>query len=388
MDPEAVDVPCPDCKVTSESTGPGLAHWDCPGCRRSYFLRRCSACGLVSHVGALQGRGQPWDCVWCKEANSGFTPSGDPAAATVADLSADVASHGLAFPPGEPECDTQPFPIVTVIGNPAVPPSRLRGPAPAAPRSGRTARRIAVLAATAAAFVVVAGGLAAAADSGRPSLAGAAPAAPAGIGRTGQAGMNRTVSVTALDVGTVDLQGVPGQLTIVGTGASRVELTGQLQWTGHAPVVTTWLGHARVLHLSYRCATASPCTENYRLAVPRRTATILRQPSGHVVLSGLAGPLRITAGSVDISAVGLRSPTLTAAIVSGHLSASFDVPPRHVSIALTSAQATVRLPASVRYDVSSQVASGYVHISVPQGASGIRTVTDHINSGELELLPA
>jgi hypothetical protein len=220
------------------------------------------------------------------------------------------------------------------------------------------------------------------------SHASAGHTAPAGAGQPEQAGTNRTVSVTALAVGTVDLQGVPGQLAIVGTSTNRVELTGQLHWAGRAPVVRTRLDHAtRVLHLSYRCAAASPCTENYRLIVPRRTATVLRQPSGHVVLSDLAGPLRITAGSVDISAAGLRSPALAAAIVSGHLSASFATPPRHVSITLTSAQATLHLPARVPYAVSSRVASGYVHIAIPQGGGGSRTVTDRINSGELELLP-
>ena len=402
MDPEVVEVPCPNCKITSESSGPGLAHWDCPGCRRSYFLRRCLACGLVNHVGALQGRHQPWDCVWCEEPNTGFTPHGDPAAATIADLAADVTSHGLTFVPMAPERETQPVPVVTAQSAPVVTASEVNDvpalpalPAPKGPmrdcpsnqgaqlpgpvaagRSRRAARRIAMLAAATAVFVVAAGALAAAGGPGRD-------------GQTGMTGMSRAVSVSAQAVGTVDLQGVPGQLTIVGTEAGRVKLTGRLHWTGHAPVVMTRLDRpSGVLQLSYRCAAASPCTENYRLAVPGRTALALRQPSGHVVLAGLAGPLRITAGHVDISATGLRSPALAATIIAGHLSASFDAPPRHVSIALTSAQATLRLPASVRYVVSSQVASGYIYIGIPQASSAIRAVTAHLSSAELELLPA
>jgi len=376
MDPEVVEVPCPNCKITSASTSRGLTHWHCPGCRRSYFLRRCSACSLVNHVGALQGWHQPWDCAWCEESNTGFTQHRDPAAATIADLAADIASHGLAFALVGPERDTQPVPTVTASEVPGDNSAGARspGPAVAAARPRRAARRIAVLAAATAAFVVVSGALAAAAGSGRHPV--------------GQAGTSRTVSVTASAVGTVDLQGVPGRLTIVGTNTGRVELTGQLHWTGHAPIATTRLDQAaRVLHLSYRCAAASPCTEDYRLTVPGRTATILRQPSGHVVLSGLAGPLSITAGSVDISATGLRSPAVAAAIISGHLSASFDAAPRHVSIALTAAQATVRLPGSVRYVVSSQVIRGYVHVGIPQAGRAIRSVTVHVSSGELELLP-
>lgn len=358
-------MPCPSCKITSESSQLGLEHWDCRGCRRSYFLRRCSACGLASHVGALQGWHQRWDCVWCRESNTGFTQRGDPAAVTIADLAADVASHGLTFALAEPESQTEPIPVVTA--------SEMPGDGVAVPASRRLARRTAVLALAVAAFAVVAAALAAA----------------AGPGRADPAGTSRAVSVTAGAVRAVDLQGVPGQLTIVGTGAGRVALTGQLHWSGRAPVEATRLDRAtRVLHLSYRCAAASPCTENYRLAVPGQTAMVLRQPSGRVVLSGLAGPLRIMAGRVDISATGLRSPALAAAITSGHLSASFDVPPRRVSVALTSAQATLWLPAGVGYAVSSQVTSGYVHIGIPQARSATRTVTTRIDSGELELMPA
>lgn len=212
--------------------------------------------------------------------------------------------------------------------------------------------------------------------------------AAAAHGVPGRASTARAVSVSASLVNTVDLQSVPGQVIIAGAATTAVTLTGQLHWTGHAPLVTTRLDRAtHVLRLTYRCATASPCTENYRLVVPRRAAVNLRQPSGHVILSGLAGALRITARSVDVSATGLASPSLAATITSGHLSAAFDLPPRQVSITLTSAQATLRLPASTSYAVSSQVTSGYVHVGVPQDSSAPRTVTVAIDSGELELLP-
>ncbi len=199
-------------------------------------------------------------------------------------------------------------------------------------------------------------------------------------------GPDRTVVFPAALVRTVDLQGAPGQVVIAGAVTSRVTLTGQLHWTGHAPLITTRLDRAaHVLRLTYRCAAASPCTGNYRLVVPRRTTVNLRQPAGHVIVSGLAGALRIVARSVDVSATGLRVPALAATITSGHLSATFDLPPRRISLALTSAQATLRLPAGIPYAVRSQVTSGYVHVGIPQDSTAPRTVTDRIISGELEL---
>jgi len=199
-------------------------------------------------------------------------------------------------------------------------------------------------------------------------------------------GGTSTVSVGASSVRTVELQAVPGQLTIVGAATGRVTLTGQLDWTHHAPAATTRMVNAHLLRLRYNCATASPCTAHWRLVVPRHTAVVLSQPSGHVIISGLAGPLRITAASVDVSATRLSSPSLQAVITSGHLAATFAAPPRQVSLTLTSAQATLSLPGAVAYAVSDQVTSGYVHVGVPVTADATHTVTARVLSGELDLL--
>jgi Toastrack DUF4097 len=210
-----------------------------------------------------------------------------------------------------------------------------------------------------------------------------------GPGLPGTPGHERGVSVTAGPVHTVDLQGVPGQISVQGTAGDQVRLTGTLRWAGQPPsgrestdVV------ASVLHLSYRCAAGSPCTEDYRLYVPDHTAVVLDQSSGHVTVTGLAQALRITGASLDISATGLRSPSLVATITSGHLSAAFAAPPRRVDVTLTSAQATLRLPAGTSYAVSQQVTSGSVNVGVPQASGASRTVTARVVSGDLELLPS
>jgi hypothetical protein len=140
--------------------------------------------------------------------------------------------------------------------------------------------------------------------------------------------------------------------------------------------------------VSIRCAPASRCSQDLRLAVPAGTGATVRQPGGRVVVAGLAGPLRITAANADIVASGLRSPDLTAKITGGHLSAAFTSPPYRVSITLAAAQAALRLPASVAYRVTREVTSGYVRVAIPQAGSAARTVTARLHSGELELLPS
>jgi uncharacterized protein YbjQ (UPF0145 family) len=112
---DAAEVQCSACLRVGQADR-GAARWDCP-CGYSYYFRRCSSCQVVSLVTSVQRRGDPWYCTWCNAANEGFSSRNDPAAATLGDLAADMASHGLAFkrlqPHDEPAPDTVPVLIVT-----------------------------------------------------------------------------------------------------------------------------------------------------------------------------------------------------------------------------------------------------------------------------------
>jgi uncharacterized protein YbjQ (UPF0145 family) len=115
MEQNAIRVQCPKCLVISTVSRPDATQWDCP-CGLSYNLRRCSACGVVSHVTSMQQQHEPWNCTWCRAPNRGYTRRNDPATATVADLAIDMASHGLEFAgprQAEQVRDTQPVLIVT-----------------------------------------------------------------------------------------------------------------------------------------------------------------------------------------------------------------------------------------------------------------------------------
>jgi hypothetical protein len=379
-------VPCPDCGISSEASDPSLSRWGCSICGWAYFLRRCSACGNASYVSALQGWHQPWGCVWCAASNTGFSQNRDPAVATIAELAADVTRHHLspvrAAPArSEPAAEvTRPLPVVTATGMTAV-------KIPRAPRPRRRVRRILALAAAAAGTVAVAALVTAARPA--PASPGRAAVAAGTNGSSGPSkagGTTRVVSVTAQEAAAVDFQGVPGQMTVVAANTGRVTLTGQLHWSGRPPIVVTRLDRgAHVLLLSYQCAAASHCTESYRLTVPPDTALSLHQPPGQITLSGLAGPLSITASGVHVSATGLRSSTLIAMITQGDLSAGFAAPPSRVTVTLVSAQATLGLPRRAAYRISQQVTSGYVRADIPQDSTAARTVTARIRSGELTL---
>ena len=204
-----------------------------------------------------------------------------------------------------------------------------------------------------------------------------------------QAATTRPVLFTASRVASIDFQGAAGKLVIAGAGSRQVTLTGKLSGNGGAPSVETRFDRATgALTVSIRCPASAQCTQDLRLAVPGDADTTVRQAGGQVLVTGLAGPLCITAVNTAVSASGLRSPRLTAVITNGRLSAAFSTPPRQVGISLASAQATIRLPASAAYRVIRDVTSGYVKAAIPQASGAARTVTARIRSGELELLPS
>jgi hypothetical protein len=474
MGQELTQVPCPQCG-TSGDADPGLSRWQCTSCGNGYFLRRCSACARVSYVDGLQGFRLPWPCTWCGHFNSGFSQNQDPAAASAAELAAELTRLG---PPGSaagdgpgrqagpgPDSDGGPPPDrepadrepgdrepgdrepgdrepadrepgdrepadrepdaaagaasqgpADPLPVPALPPYRPAyypprpayyppgppdpppgfvhlSPGPAHPPGGqaaeptrpdgRRARRVGLSAAVAVAVACAAA--AAALLTTRHPGAAAMPAARA----LAQTAATRPVLFTAGQVASIDFQGIAGQLVIAGTGSRQVTLTGKLRGNGGAPSVETRFDHATgALTMSIRCPAAAQCTQDLRLAVPDDAGTTVRQSGGQVTVTGLAGPLCITAANAAVSASGLRSARLTAVITNGRLSAAFSAPPRQVGISLVSAQATVRLPASAAYQVTKEVTSGYIKAAIPQASDAARTVTARVHSGELELLPS
>ena len=93
MGQKLTHVPCPECGTSGESD-PEQSHWQCGNCGNGFFLRRCTACFRVSYVDGLQGFHMPWPCIWCGGYNQGFSQNQDPAAASAAELAAEVHRSG------------------------------------------------------------------------------------------------------------------------------------------------------------------------------------------------------------------------------------------------------------------------------------------------------
>jgi hypothetical protein len=193
-------------------------------------------------------------------------------------------------------------------------------------------------------------------------------------------------------VKTVVLDGFNGKVTVGVDGSAQVSATAQPVNGNQAPGLEFHLDAAtQVLTLAcfdeHSGKGPIPCpASEYKVSVPAGMGLTLHLLNGQASLTGLSGPVSITASSAYAQAQGLRTPDFTATITNGTLAASFTSAPAHVSVSVTSAQATLHLPATASYRVRQQATSAYVQVSIPQSATATHSVLATADSGEISLL--
>jgi hypothetical protein len=200
-----------------------------------------------------------------------------------------------------------------------------------------------------------------------------------------------SVQYAAGDVSTVELDGINGNLTVGVSNSSQITATAQPVHGLSAPNLTFhWNAASRTLALECSdstdngTATTCPAT-SYAVLVPAHVGVTLHEISGQASLSGLSGPVSVTASSADTSVRGLRTADFTAAITSGTLDASFATAPTHVSVSVTSAQASLQFPAGASYDVRQRSVSADIQVAIPQSSTSAHTVQVSATSGDINL---
>jgi len=192
-------------------------------------------------------------------------------------------------------------------------------------------------------------------------------------------------------VKTVELDGFNGKVTI-GVAGSQIAATAQPVSGNVAPGLEFHLDAAtHVLTLAChdehtgKGPIACPATE-YKISVPAGMGVQLQLLNGQATLTDLSGPLKITASSAYVDAQALKTNDFTAAITSGTLNATFATAPTQAAVTVTSAQATLHLPATTSYAVRQKTTSAYVQVAIPQAPTAPHTVVATATSGEISLL--
>jgi hypothetical protein len=198
-----------------------------------------------------------------------------------------------------------------------------------------------------------------------------------------------TTQYAAANVTTVDLNGINGTLTVGASNTPQITATAEPA-NGHPAPTLTFHRDAATHVLTLTCASsttpASTCpTSTYTVLVPAHMGVTLHEVYGQATLTNLSGPLSITASSADTTVQDLRTTDFTATIISGTLSATFATPPTHVSVSVTSAQASLLFPSNATYDVQKQTVSADIQVAIPQSPTSPHTVHVSATSGTINL---
>jgi hypothetical protein len=194
-----------------------------------------------------------------------------------------------------------------------------------------------------------------------------------------------TTEYAGANVSSVDLNGINGTLTVGLSSTTQVSATAEPA-NGHPAPGLTFRQDATTHVLTLACSTTPTCpTTTYTVLVPAHVGVTLHEVSGQATLSDLSGPVSITASSADTTVQGLRTTDFAATIISGTLSATFATPPTHVSVSVTSAQASLLFPSNATYDVEKQTVSADIQVAIPQSPTSTHTVQVSATSGTINL---
>jgi hypothetical protein len=205
--------------------------------------------------------------------------------------------------------------------------------------------------------------------------------------------------VTAIEVS------APGASVTVRRTAGRVTLASSESWLLTRPFVRP-VRHGKTLTVSVGCPQLNPfedCGVGLTIGVPASTQVQADVGAGSLAVSGLSGPLRLsaTAGSIrltgdsgpvqmqatagSISAFGLTSPRVSAAARAGSLMLQFASAPQSLALAVGSGSGRVALPNGSSYRIIKH-GPGVLHVASGLAAPGSgRLLSARLGGGMITL---
>jgi hypothetical protein len=187
------------------------------------------------------------------------------------------------------------------------------------------------------------------------------------------------------DVGTLVVNGKIGDVTVVGSHRSGIEVVAQSAYSSTEPAITRSVS-GTTLTVGYTCAVQIACGVAFVIAVPSDTAVHATTDTGAIRLNGLSGPVtaKSYAGFVDGS--GLTARTASFTTDAGGIDVTFTSPPGDVTAGTKAGGITIRVPGTVRYDVTANSIVGHVTVSVPRSATAPRTINATTDVGSVSVI--
>ena len=197
--------------------------------------------------------------------------------------------------------------------------------------------------------------------------------------RTTTTTINRHIERVVVRAGT-------GKVHLEGTDSQRVMVREQLQWLWRKPIVRTSLRGA-TLTVSGSCPDTGPvnrCKADIDLAIPFDADVVVQGDSGNITAERLAGHLKLTTDSGNVTAHDLNAISVAATTNAGDVDVAFTTEPVSVSANSNSGDVLVTVPGGGEYRVDATTAAGDVAVEgVLRNDRALRSIAATADAGNV-----
>jgi len=196
----------------------------------------------------------------------------------------------------------------------------------------------------------------------------------------------RWYTVTA-HVGTLVVDGKIGNITVMGSNRSGVEVIAEETYSSTPPDITRTVSGG-TLTVGYTCPMRIPCIVTFVIKVPSGIAVRAANETGSIWLKNLAGAATAKSGAGSIYASGLTTQTASFTTGVGWIRAAFASPPAEVAANTMLGTIELQVPVTAAYRLTMNAVGGRITVSVPQGTATARTITASTNLGNVYITPS
>jgi hypothetical protein len=209
------------------------------------------------------------------------------------------------------------------------------------------------------------------------------------LGKLGTTGHYPAATSFTIDrrVTTVIIEAGSGSVDVTAASRSTVAVSQQASYSTKPPAASRTLS-GTTLTLSYTCAAELTCGISYTVAVPRGVAVRVSAGTGAITLTSLSGLVSAQTGAGLITAVDLRSASVSLKSDAGGIIAACSVPPRSLHASTDLGAIALTVPGSVAYKISARTFVGTSTITVRRSASSPYAITTSSDVGSVSISPA
>jgi hypothetical protein len=212
-----------------------------------------------------------------------------------------------------------------------------------------------------------------------------------GCGALGQLGA--TAHYPAATAFTIDsrvtsvvIEAGSGSVDVTAAHRSTVRVSQQASYSKKPPMPRRVL-NGTTLTLSYTCAVELSCSISYTVQVPPGVAVRVAGGTGEITLTSLSGAVSAHASAGLITAVDLRSASVSLTSNAGGIIASCSVAPRSLHASTDLGTITLTVPGRVAYKVSTHTYVGTSSVTVRRSATSRYAISASSDVGSVSIGP-